>query len=372
MSTSNMQSIQHSNYSDIYHLLYNNDKLAKQDIADQLNLSLPTVTSNLQRLIEQGLVIKNGQLKSLIGRRATAYSINANGLLGVGIEIFRNYATVAILNLKNEVQLLHTFELPFSNTTEYCQTLSNQLLNLIEDHNIQPQQILSAGIGIQGLISNDGNTILYGKILDCEGMKTSDFAQYLPFSVTFYHDADCVAIAEHVSLPTDGIFMSIGEHLGTAIILNNQILKSSSGRNGTMEHISLNSRDGRLCYCGRRGCIETYCSLNSLLHDNETTESFFDKLNQNDQEVRQRFETYLDYLAQSIYNLHMFVDIPIILAGEITKYLTTEILTDLKNRLKELSVFPEDESYLQFGSVLKHSVAIGASIPAIQNKINNI
>jgi len=82
--SSNMQSIQHSNYSDIYHLLYDNEKLSKQDIADQLSLSLPTVSANLQKLTKQQLIVKNGQLKSTIGRRATAYSIDPNVTLSVG------------------------------------------------------------------------------------------------------------------------------------------------------------------------------------------------------------------------------------------------------------------------------------------------
>lgn len=367
-----MQSIQRSNYSNIYQLLYQNDKLAKQDIADQLGLSLPTVTANLQRLTERGLVIKNGQLKSLIGRRATAYSIDPDIALSIGIEIFRNTATIAILNLRNAIKVMHTINLPFANTAEYCAALSEQLLVLLSDHAISAEQIIGTAIGMQGLISNDGSTVLYGKILGNLGMTTDDFAKYLPFPVTFYHDADCVAIAEHANQPTDGIFMSIGEHLGTAVIVNSQLMKSPSGRSGTMEHVSLNAADGPLCYCGRRGCIETYCSLNSLLQPDETALSFFTKLKHGNEAVELRFKEYLDNLAQSIYNLHMFVDIPIILAGEIAKYLTPEMLETLKAHLKTLSVFPEDERYLQLGAVVDHAVAIGAAIPAMQAKIEDI
>ena len=70
MKTKTMQSIQRSNYSNIYHLLMSNDKLSKKMIADELGLSLPTVTGNLNQLIDQELIMKNGQLESKIGRRA--------------------------------------------------------------------------------------------------------------------------------------------------------------------------------------------------------------------------------------------------------------------------------------------------------------
>ncbi|MGL0747001.1 ROK family transcriptional regulator [Secundilactobacillus paracollinoides] len=370
--SSNMQSIQQSNYSDIYHLLYAHDKLSKQDIADELGLSLPTVSTNLQKLINQQLVMKNGQLKSLIGRRATAYSIDPNVGLSIGVELYRTNATIAIINLRNDILALHTVNIPFANDTEYCEVLSQQLLQLIRNKGLSLNQITGAGIGIQGLISNDGTTVLYGKILGGTGMKTSDFSQYLPFPVTFYHDADCVAVAEFAGTPTDGIFLSINEHIGTAIIINGQVLKSTSGRDGTMEHITLNAVDGPVCYCGRRGCIETYCSLSSLLQPNETLASFFSDLHQKKKAVVKRFETYLDYLADAIYNLHMFIDTPLIIAGELTKYLNETIYDALKKRLKERSVFPENEEYLRFGKVGDHSVAIGAAIPAINDLLADI
>ncbi|WP_143461342.1 ROK family transcriptional regulator [Levilactobacillus enshiensis] len=372
MSTSNMQSIQHSNYSDIYHLLYANEKLSKQDIADQLNLSLPTVSANLQKLTKQQLIVKSGQLKSLIGRRATAYAIDPNVSLSVGVEIFANYATMTVLNLRKEVLTLHTISLPFANDDQYAAALAQQILAAIKDRGFSLTQISGVGIGIQGLISNDGTTILYGKILNCTGMKAANFGQYLPFPVTFYHDADCVARAEYAQHPTDGIFLSIGEHIGTAIIINGKMLNSPSGRNGTMEHITLNSIDGPVCYCGRRGCIETYCSLSSLLQPNEAAANFFSDLRHHDPAVSKRFERYLDYLAESIYNLHMFVDIPLVLAGAITKHLTEKDLTALKARLKKLSVFPETESYLHLGTVSDHAVAIGAAIPAIREQLANL
>jgi predicted NBD/HSP70 family sugar kinase len=139
-----------------------------------------------------------------------------------------------------------------------------------------------------------------------------------------------------------------------------------------MEHITLNASNGPVCYCGRRGCIETYCSLNSLLHEDESCTDFFDQLAQGVPAVSQRFDQYLDYLAAAIYNLHMFVDIPLVIAGNLTKYLTAENLADLKQRLKQRSVFPETESYLRLGTVNNHAVAIGAAIPAIRQQLQDI
>lgn len=372
MSNSNMQTIQHSNYSQIYHLLYQNEQLSKQGIADQLKLSLPTVSANLEKLLDQKLILKQGQLKSTIGRRATAYAIDPDVALSVGIEIFRNQATVSILNLVNTPIVTETLNLIFDNDDAYFQSLSEQLLAIIDQHKIDHAQIIGVGVGVQGLVSNDGTTVLYGKILNCTGMTTKNFSDYLPFPVTFYHDADCVAAAEYAKKPTDGIYLSVSEHLGTAVILNGKTLETKSGRSGTMEHITLDGVNGPRCYCGRRGCIETYCSLSSLLNEDESATDFFAQLQAGDTEVTQRFNVYLSNLARSLYNLHMFIDIPIIIAGDLAKYLLPEHLDVLKAELTKLSVFPERDDYLEIGQVVDHAVASGAAIPAINAYLNLI
>lgn len=50
--------IKNSNYSAIFHLIYHNEKLSKQEIAHQLQLSLPTITQNLVKLEKEQLIEK--------------------------------------------------------------------------------------------------------------------------------------------------------------------------------------------------------------------------------------------------------------------------------------------------------------------------
>ena len=44
------------NKNRIFRLIYNSDKISRQEIADQLGLSLPTVNQNLKMLMEDGLI----------------------------------------------------------------------------------------------------------------------------------------------------------------------------------------------------------------------------------------------------------------------------------------------------------------------------
>ena len=79
MGNITLTDIKKNNYSLIYNLLYEQEKLSKQEIANQLHLSLPTVTQNLVALEEAGLIEKGGQFESQVGRRAVAYTVCPSG-----------------------------------------------------------------------------------------------------------------------------------------------------------------------------------------------------------------------------------------------------------------------------------------------------
>lgn len=63
---------------------------------------------------------------------------------------------------------------------------------------------------------------------------------------------------------------------GGAIIVDGQLLTGTTGKSETFEHMTL-VPGGHDCYCGRQGCAECYCSLNSLLGDSDNLEEFFEK-----------------------------------------------------------------------------------------------
>ena len=54
------------NKNRIFRLIYNSDKISRQEIADQLGLSLPTVNQNLKMLMEDGLIEYVGNFTSSV------------------------------------------------------------------------------------------------------------------------------------------------------------------------------------------------------------------------------------------------------------------------------------------------------------------
>lgn len=364
--------IKKKNLSDVFHYIYNNPECSKQKIATALNISLPTVTQHLSVLLREHLIEKCGQLSSSIGRKATAYSIIKNARISIGIEILENRIYLVGINLLGQKEAKEKALLDFRADQTYFDELKELIDDFIKRHGWHENQILGLGLGIQGLASQDGSTVTYGEILFSTGLSIDMLDQYFPFPCRFIHDAECAASSELWENPeiTDCIYLSLGAHLGGAIILDGKLQRGLTGKSGTFEHMTL-IPDGRICYCGKKGCAECYCSASALL-DGLELEDFFASKKQGDQRCTQRWDAYLDYLALLIKNLHMVMENTIILGGHITPYFTDEDLSVLRQKVWEQSTFQDSTDYILQGKCRNDAVSIGAALPFIQEFLQDI
>ena len=375
MEKFSLTDIKKMNYSDVYHYIYTHDCCSKQNIANDLKMSLPTVSQHLNALTEQDLIEKSGQLSSQIGRKAAAYSIKPQAKVAFGVEILKSYTLITAVNLLGEAIDFLKVEESFETTKNYFQTICNKILEFKESLNIEDEQVLGIGIGLQGLVSGDGENIIYGKILECTGVSIESFASHLPFPCRFIHDSECAAFCDlwNNDTITDALYLSVGHHLGGALILNKEISSGRTGRSGTFEHMTL-VPDGKPCYCGRKGCMECYCSIQALLEDYSSKEMdvLFANKDAGEAEATEKWEQFLNHLATAINNLHMVIDCEVIVGGHIAPYLKETDIQKLHALIQERTAFPEKECFVIQGQRTKHAVAIGATLPYINEFLNNI
>lgn len=368
-----LKDIKKGNYSSIYHLIYQNGKLSKQEIANQLHLSLPTVTQNLVRLEKENLIEKSGQFESSVGRRATAYAICPKARISIGVEIQKKTVRMLAINLLGDPFEQTELSLAFSNEEVYYKELSQAVQTFIHSLDVTKEQVLGIGFAVQALTSIDGHSITYGKILNCTGLDISVFSQYLDYPCMFVHDAKGAATTELWMRNDigDAVYLSIGMHLGGAIIINNQIEMGKEGHSGTVEHMTIDP-NGPSCYCGKKGCMETYCSVNALIEEGESLDFFFQQLRSEELSYVERWEAFLDSLAYSINNIHLVINREFILGGHISPYLQQSDIDRLHKKVNERTAFPSKDPFIHISRSPGNGVPIGAAIPFIQAFLNSI
>lgn len=372
MDAFSLTDIKKKNLSDVYHYIYQNPGCSKQAIANALVISLPTVSQHLTTLINEKLIEKSGQLTSAVGRRAMSYQIVASARIAIGIEILDKKVYLVALNLYGKKEAKEKFEISFQPDQRYFDELQKIVKDFLQKYGYQEDQLLGIGLGIQGLTSPDGSQITYGEILDCTGLSIQMFADYFSVPCKFIHDAECASTSELWENPEihDAIYLSLGQHLGGAIIINGEFQNGFTGKSGTFEHMTL-IPDGLDCYCGKQGCAECYCSGNFLTESNMELDEFFAKKEQGDSACQKKWEDYLQYLSMLINNLHMVMENIVILGGNITPYFTEPDIAAVKQNVLQRSTFPDDVSYIILGNCRSDAVSMGAALPFIKEFLKN-
>lgn len=365
--------IKQNNRSLIYHFIYKRKKVSQQDISYELHLSRPTVTSNLTAMENDGLIQKNGQIDTeFVGRKAAAYSIVPDYRISIGVEILKKDVKMIAVNLYGEEISSMRIETAFACKDSYFKTVCSRILEFKCSLGAEDSQILGVGFAMQGLVSPDGQSVIYGVILSCTGLSISEFSRHLPYPCIFIHDADSAAVSELWTSPElmDAFYLSLSRHLGAAMISKGTILTGKHGHSATIEHIRMQP-DGARCYCGRQGCMETLLSLTSLLNENEDIEDFFRKVRKKEASASGRWNRFLTDLARAVNLLHLIYDTDFILGGYIAQYLCEEDLAFLHEKIQQMTPFAEAQDFLRISKMPRHNITIGAALTFIQTFLNH-
>jgi len=132
------------------------------------------------------------------------------------------------------------------------------------------EQIKAMGIG-----APNGNvykgTIEYATNLPWKGVipMARLFSEALGIPVTVTNDAKAAAMGELIYGVAKGmknfIVITLGTGVGSGIVVNGQLVYGHDGFAGELGHVTMvRGSEGRRCGCGRKGCLETYCSATGV------------------------------------------------------------------------------------------------------------
>ena len=363
------------NRSKIYQYIYRSKLTSKLQIVQDLQMGLSTVSQNLNLLENEGLIEKNGYFDSTGGRKANAIQIVSDFRISIGVGILKNMFHITAIDLYGNTVYTDTIPLTYSNTAAYYQQITDKVKDFIDKNQYPEDKILGVSIATQGITSPDNTTVIYGNIMNNTGMRLKDFSRHLPYPCHLEHDSKSAAFLElwnHPELDSAVVFL-LNRNLGGAIITNHQIHQGRSMHSGTIEHICVNP-DGPLCYCGNRGCLETYCSANSLEQaSGMTIKEFFPLLREKKSpQLIQIWEDYLKHLAFAMKNLNLVIDAPIIISGYLAPYFTEDDTDYLLRQINSMTPFELKEEQILVGTHGQYTPAIGAALFYVKEFIQSV
>lgn len=372
LTTINLKKI---NRSKVYQYIYQKKQTSKMQIVQDLQMGLSTVSQNLNLLEQEGLIDRTGYFDSTGGRKAQAIQIVSDFRISIGIGILKDMFHLTAIDLYGNILYTDTIPYPYSNTEDYYQQLTDKILEFIASQHYDEQKILGISIATQGITSPDNSEVIYGDIMHNTGMQLSELSRHLPYPCHLEHDSKSAAFLElwnHPDLDSAVVFL-LNRNMGGAIITDHKIHHGNSMHSGTIEHMCIDPH-GPLCYCGNRGCLETYCSANSLEQSASMgIKEFFPLLREkHSPRLSQIWEDYLQHLAFAMRNLNLVIDAPIIISGYLAPYFTEDDLSYLLKRINAFSPFPLDRSQILVGTHGQYTPAIGAALFYVEQFIRTV
>ena len=368
-------SLKKINKSKVYQYIYKSKVTSKLQIVSDLQMGLSTVSQNLNLLEQEGLIERNGYFDSTGGRKAQAIQIVPDFKISIGIGILKNMFHLTAVDLYGNAIFTDTFSVPYSNTSAYYEQIAETIREFTASNQYTEEKVLGISIATQGITSPDHTTVTYGTIMNNTGMKLEEFTRRLPYPCYLEHDSKSAAFLELWNPPEldSAVVFLLNRNLGGAIITNHQIHQGNSMHSGTLEHMCINP-DGPLCYCGNRGCLETYCSVDSLEQAaGMTIKEFFPLLREKkSSQLIQVWEDYLNHLAFAMKNLNLIVDAPIIISGYLAPYFTDEDLSYLTEHINLAAPFKLDEGQILVGTNGQYTPAIGAALHFVDQFIHTV
>ena len=189
----------------------------------------------------------------------------------VGIDIGATTAKIGLVDMRGNVLAQTAIR---SNDTTDAQQFIDNLCDAVRQL-VKPKYSLDEvrGIGIgapnanfyKGTIENTVNLTWGGaKIIPFSEMMTACIG--LPVRIT--NDANAAAVGEMTYGVARGmknfIMITLGTGVGSGIVVNGEVLLGHDGFAGELGHVTMIRNNGRLCGCGKTGCLEAYASATGV------------------------------------------------------------------------------------------------------------
>ncbi|MDE5844150.1 MAG: ROK family protein [Muribaculaceae bacterium] len=231
-----------------------------------------------------------------------------------------------------------------SNINDYIDELHHELSKLIDESGAH-DKIHGIGIGapnanyFTGTIE-DGVNLPWPTPIPLAQLVSEKFG--IPVAIT--NDANAAAIGEMTYGAARGlkdfIMITLGTGVGSGIVINGQLVYGHDGFAGELGHMIVKRTNGRLCGCGRTGCLEAYCSATGVAR---TAREFLEI--RNDDSLLRNIPVD-EITSKDVYDAAVAGDR---LAKDIFEY-TGDILGAA---LADMTVFSAPEAFILFGGLAK-------------------
>ena len=282
---------------------------------------------------------------------------------GFGVDIGGTTCKIGLFETTG--QLVEKWEIP----TDTCEEgknilpdIASSLQGKMAERKIGKEELEGIGIGLPGPVQPDGSVPLCVNL----GWKNMNIPERMGelmagIPVKAGNDANVAALGEMWQGGGKGckslVMVTLGTGVGGGIIIDEKIVSGAHGAGGEIGHITVNPPESLPCNCGRKGCLEQYCSAtgiarlarealagehgDSLLDGAEeiSAKTVFDAYKEKDKLAGEIVDKFARILGRTLSNIACVADPEVfVIGGGVSK--AGEVLIQAVEKYFKESAFP--------------------------------
>ena len=361
--------------SRIYRTLYETEELCtRQMLAEACGISMPTLYQNLTDLMADGLVRYSGEDQATGGRRAQGLEIVPDAQIAIGVSVTEEHLRMTAVDLRLHELAYRSLPYDLTAQLEAGMSLAETVESFLTDYRIDRSRLLGAGITIPGMVTRDGRRIFMAPTMGLRDIPISRLTKGIPCPVHVENDGAASGNAEYfVQRERKSMaYFSLENGVGGAVILSTgRHHAGANSRSGEFGHICVEP-GGRQCSCGKRGCLEAYCSPRRIYEDlGISLPAFFLGVEEHDPEHETLLYDMLRHLAIAVNNVRMTLDCDVVLGGYLSEFLPP-YMPILSRYVLAGNPFDRDADFVRLSHLRRHIAPVGGALFFVQKFIAGI
>ena len=240
-----------------------NGESTLSELTRELHISVPTMTTLVQELVDDSIVIDLGKVETPGGRRPNVFGLANSAIYFAGINVARDHMAYVITDLQNNIILEHTdnsFELV--DRPQCLERICQNIENFIATSGVDREKILGVGVSIVGRVNPEtGRSYKY--FTSSEESLTDIISARIGIRVMLENDTRARCYAEYTTgkakNESNVIYLHMGRGVAIGIVIDGKLYYGKNGFAGEFGHIPFFDNE-IICACGKKGCLETEVS----------------------------------------------------------------------------------------------------------------
>lgn len=378
----------------LYQLIHKKGVISMVDFINEFKVPQTTMSRMVSELEDKGLIHICGYGESSGGRPPLLYEVIATAGYLVGIEIARTHVNITLQNIKFELIDQEYFTLTNEHTPEITiNTIVHLIHSLLKKHSLTIDLLVGIGVGAVGPLDRERGIILSPDEFPSKGWDNipiiTELRTDFPVPIILNNGANTAALAEYENQQLhdeDILYCMSGYGIRCGSINKRGFLNIREGDASSYGHMIIEP-NGRLCICGKRGCINAYVSFHSIFNsindyfDNEksiahskikTIEELLERIENNQYFVKKIVLKSAFYYGIAIANMINIMHPSIVILHGKLIYQFKEYYDEVVRVAKEhIYTTSRNNVLIRKGELGENAIAIGAAIQVFNALLTN-